>query len=138
MVNFNEMFPDYDVDENGNVYKLRNIIKPFKSSKYLQVVLYDKDRNKKVYGVHTVVAMKYLEYFDGCVVHHKNENTHDNRVDNLEVLSRSEHSRLHGKENVKFQTMNLNKPAWNKGIKMSKEFCEHCSISARRRWNRAV
>jgi DNA-directed RNA polymerase specialized sigma54-like protein len=29
------------------------------------------------------------------LVHHKNENKRDNRIDNLEVLSRSDHARLH-------------------------------------------
>lgn len=137
--NFKEMFPNYDVDKQGNVYKQGILVKPFKSNKYLQVVLVDKEQNKKVLGVHTVVAMKYLNYFKGCVVHHINGNTHDNTLENLEVISRSEHSKLHGKNNEKFKTLNLNKPAWNKGLKMSKEFCEHCSISAKKRWaNKAI
>lgn len=135
MYDFRNMFPDYDVDEYGNVYKKGIIIKPFKSNKYLQVVLFDKNRNKRVLGVHTIVAMKYLDYFIGCVVHHKNESTHDNSVGNLEVLSRSEHSRLHGKENDKFKMLNLGKEAWNRGKKMSEDFCRHCSASAKRRWD---
>lgn len=134
MFNFNEMYPAYDVDEQGNVYKQGHIIKPFKSNKYLQVVLFDKDNNKRVYGVHTIVAMKYLDYFPGCVIHHKNNDTHDNRLINLTVLSRSEHSRLHGMNNARFKELNKNKTAWNKGLKMPKEFCKHCSISAKKRW----
>lgn len=31
------------------------------------------------------------------VVHHKNENKKDNRVTNLQVMSKEEHARLHGK-----------------------------------------
>ena len=136
MFNFAEKFPDYDVDELGNVYKHNEIITPFKSNNYFQVLLFDNNHNRRVLGVHTVVAMKYLDYFDGCVVHHKNGNAHDNSLNNLEVLSRSEHSRLHGKNNEKFKTLNLGKPSWNKGMKMSEEFCKHCSISAKKRWER--
>lgn len=139
MFNFKEIFPNYDVDKQGNVYKQGILVKPFKSNKYFQVVLFDKEHNKKVLGVHTIVAMKYLNYFKGCVVHHINGNTHDNSLENLEVISRSEHSKLHGKDNERFKTMNLNKPAWNRGIKMSESFCQHCSISAKKRWkNKAI
>lgn len=140
MFNFRDIFPNYDVDECGNVYKQGKLIKPFKSNKYLQVLLFDKDANRKVMGVHTIVAMKYLDYFIGCVVHHKNGNTHDNSLENLEVLSRSKHSQMHGKENEQFKLSNKGKVAWNKGLKMSEEFCKHCSISAKKRWsaNKAI
>lgn len=130
---FSEQFPNYDVDELGIVYKNNEPVKPFKSNKYYQVVLYDYKGTKKVYGVHTIVAMKYLDYFPGCVVHHKNNDTHDNRVSNLEIYTRSEHSRMHNKNNDKLKLLNKGKIAWNRGLKMSKEFCEHCSLAAKRR-----
>ena len=40
LMDFKAEFPNYDVDENGTVYKNGNPIKPFKSNKYLQVLLF--------------------------------------------------------------------------------------------------
>ena len=65
------MFPRYDVKTDGTIYKDGKLLRPFKSNQYQQVVLIDKDGNNHVLGVHTVVAMQYLNYFKGCVVHHK-------------------------------------------------------------------
>lgn len=128
-----EYFPRYDCDEFGNVFKDGKPAKVFKSNKYLQVLLFDTNNNRRVCGVHTVVAMKYLDYFDGCIVHHKDNNQHNNSVSNLVVMSRTEHASLHGYLNIGFKTMNLGKPAWNRGLKMSEEFCKHCSEGAKRR-----
>lgn len=128
-----EHFPNYDCDKNGNVFKDGKQINPFKSNKYLQIYLRDKDNKKKICGVHTLVAMKYLNYFDGCVVHHKDRNTHNNCLDNLEVYERSYHSSTHAKENIKFYNSRKGKTAWNRGMKMPQGFCEKCSKSAKRR-----
>ena len=51
MYNFAEKYPNYDVDENGIVYKNGEKIKPFKSNKYLQVLLFDLNHKRKVCGV---------------------------------------------------------------------------------------
>lgn len=127
-------FPNYDCDEYGNVYKNGKLVTPFKSNKYLQVCVFDVNHVKKVVGVHTVIAMKYLDYYKGCVVHHKNEDTHNNCLNNLEVVSRSKHTSFHAKQNLKFTKHNLGKVAWNKGMKMSEEFCRKCSESAKNRY----
>lgn len=132
-------YPDYDCDEFGNVYKNGEIMIPFKSNKYLQVCLYDLYHNKKVYGVHTVIAMKYLNYYPGCVVHHIDENTHNNNLNNLEVMNISDHARYHAEENIELlKKMNIGRIPVNKGKKMSEEFCMHCSESAKRRWHPEV
>lgn len=133
MYNFAEKYPNYDVDQNGIVYKNGEKIKPFKSNKYLQVLLFDLNHKRKVCGVHTIVAMKYLDYYEGCVVHHIDGNTKNNNLDNLKVYSSKEHTSLHAKENDAFCRHNLGKTAWNKGMKMSEEFCKKCSESAKKR-----
>lgn len=90
-----EHFPEYDCDEYGNVTKNGEPAKIFKSNKYFQVLLFDKNHKRKVCGVHTVMAMKYLNYFEGCIVHHLDGNTTNNLLSNLEVQSRSQHSHYH-------------------------------------------
>ena len=128
-----EHYPEYDCDENGTIYKNGNPITPFKSNKYLQVCLFDADHKKHVMGVHTVVAMRYLNYFEGCVVHHLDEDTSNNKVTNLVIMTRREHASYHAKQNLEFKLSNKGKKAWNKGLKMSDEFCKHCSDSAKKR-----
>lgn len=118
-MNFLINYPNYDVDEYGNVYKNGQIMKPFKSNKYLQVLIFDKNHNRRICGVHTLVATKYLDdYYEGCVVHHKNHNTHDNSVQNLEILSRSLHSKLHSENSMNLANYIKNNGPWNKGKKM--------------------
>jgi len=57
---------------------------------------------KKVYGKHThrVIAEMMLgrELLSNEVAHHKNFNRLDNCPENIEVITRSEHARLHAKE----------------------------------------
>ena len=129
MFDFATKFPGYDVTTKGEVTKNGKPINPFKSNDYLQVVLYDVNDKRNICGVHVVVAMKYLDYFDGCVVHHKDHNTHNNTLENLEVLTRKEHGHLHGCE---CQPPKGRIP-WNKGKKMSSEFKRKCRESAKNR-----
>lgn len=134
---FEEKYPDYEVTREGVVYKRGKEMKPFKSNKYLQVLLYDVKHNRHIFGVHTLVAMRYIDgFYYGCVIHHKDGNTHNNSVCNLEVLSRSEHAKLHTKDYFSLAEYTKKNGPYNKGKKMSKEFCDKCSESAKRRWTR--
>lgn len=56
-----------------------------------------KDTNRLV---HIIVAMKKIggRIFSGNVVHHKDGNKTNFRASNLQVMSRSEHSKLHAKQ----------------------------------------
>ena len=59
------------------------------------------NRTKNSYVLHhRAVVENHLGRLLGAdeVVHHKNENKKDNRIENLEVLSASEHTRLHKSE----------------------------------------
>lgn len=117
------------------MYKLGIKMKPFMSNKYYQVYLIDRTGSGHIFGVHTVVAMKYLDYYEGCVIHHEDGDPHNNAVSNLVVMSRSEHSRSHIKDaHFLAEYIRTNGPA-NKGKKMSPEFCQKCSISAKKRWS---
>ena len=132
MYDFNGLYPDYDVTKDGTVYKNGKIMKPFKSNKYDQVLLFDTNHKRKVCGVHVVVAMKYLDYFDGCVVHHIDGNTQNNSLKNLEVQTRKEHSTMHGAGRIIPYDRTKRVP-WNKGKKMSREFCMKCREATKRR-----
>jgi plasmid maintenance system killer protein len=46
--------------------------------------------NKKWFLVHRLVAESFIGCTDGKVVHHKNNITDDNRVENLEITTQSE------------------------------------------------
>ena len=129
-------FENVDCDVYGNVYKNGILANQYNSNKYKQVTLKDKAGKSKIYGVHCVVAMKYLDYFDGCVVHHKDGDRSNNCLENLEVLSRKAHLQYHCMQNEKFIRANKGKHAWNYGKKMSKDFCEKCRISAKNRKDR--
>ena len=130
-------YPNYKVTRDGVVYKNGIIMKPFKSNKYLQVLLYDKDHNRHIFGVHTLVAMLYLpKFYVGCIVHHIDSDTHNNNAENLEIMSQSEHARKHGKEYCACVEHTKKYGPWNKNKKMSPEFCKKCSESAKRRYNK--
>lgn len=131
-------FTDYVVDIYGNIYSVRNMEKiiPFNSCGYYQICLYDESHKKHVKGVHQIVAMTFLdEYYDGCNVHHKDSDKHNNCLHNLEVLSPSDHARLHADRDI-LKNYTLEHGPANKGKKMSKEFCEHCRESALKRAER--
>ena len=137
--NYLRIVPEYDdyiVDINGNIYsnKLNRYIKQFNSNGYKQVTMRNCD-GKVVKGVHQVVAMSFLDdYFDGCVVHHIDENKQNNTVFNLECLTLSEHSRQHANVHNLLNYIIEHGPV-NKGKKMSDEFCQKCKESALKRWN---
>lgn len=87
----------YIVTPEGIIYDKTtgNPIKTFKSNKYLQCCIFD-ENGKHVMGVHNVVAQALCpDWFEGCVVHHKDNNQHNNNIENLECMKLSDHTRQH-------------------------------------------
>jgi hypothetical protein len=133
-----ENYPNYDVDEFGNIYKNGNIITPYNTrGDYLQVYLYDKNHKGKLFGVYVVVAMKYLDYYEGCIIHHKDENKMNNHVSNLEVISRSDHSRQHMTGNTIAKEYYKTHESKKKGTKITDpKYLEKLSIAQKKRIKR--
>lgn len=77
-----------------------NVRKLVKKGDYLYAVVPEHPRATKHGYVlaHRVVMENHLNRLLDAneVVHHKNHNRHDNRLENLEVATNSEHSRNHG------------------------------------------
>lgn len=88
----NEQETDYYIYEDGRCYSLhsKRFLKPKTSTKYNR---YSLSVNGKVYDryAHRLVASAFLEQEEGKnEVNHKDGNTRNNCVDNLEWVSRSE------------------------------------------------
>lgn len=129
----------YEATDDGHIFDKQTgkLIKEFKSNKYLQCQVYDDENIPHVFGVHQVVArLRCDTWFEGCIVHHKDEDTHNNCPDNLECYSRKSHTSYHmrqpNRQNALGEYVKCHGPA-NKGKKMSEEFRKHCSESAKKR-----
>lgn len=98
-------FPNYIITDHGRVFNLKTgrELKPGKNYSSVRknrtyttcyVNLCANGKRKKFY-VHRLVANAFLDKPDGIdlVVNHKNHNTSDNRVENLEWITKSENSK---------------------------------------------
>jgi hypothetical protein len=96
-------FENYEVSSYGNVRNksTQRHLKPAISSGYLHVVLCGNDKPKNLY-VHRLVCLNFIANPENKkTVNHKNHNTLDNHVDNLEWATMKEqnrHSRKCSKE----------------------------------------
>lgn len=86
-----------EVSSDGIVYVDGKVRKPSKGSGGYRYLL----RKGETYSIHRLVAAAFIDQSvldnKDCVVHHKNRVRDDNRLENLEVLSKSEHSILHNR-----------------------------------------
>lgn len=139
---------NYKAANEPRIYGMDNMIKPQKSNPYYKVSV-----GRRHIAFHQLVAMAFPdicgEYFEGCEVHHINGDKHDNRPENLKVVSVQEHRSLHPKSDeekdlMKKRNAGSNNPfygkhhtmeqrekwrisrkgrdSWNKGKKMSEEY----------------
>ncbi len=77
----------YAITENGEVWSHRSnrFIKPAVDKDGYERICLVKDRQKKNYYVHRLVAQTYLDNPNNLPqVNHKDENKHNNTVENLE------------------------------------------------------
>lgn len=88
-------FPDYKISNKGRVYSslTYRILKPRKHSKgYYNVALF-KDGQMHQKLIHRLVAEAFIPCDNkSLVVNHKDENKRNNKVDNLEWVTRSENA----------------------------------------------
>ena len=132
MIRIKENFSRYSVSETGDIFdkKYQRYSRVFKSNKYLQCRLVDDEGQIHIMGVHVAIAMFHLsDYYPGCVVHHRDEDTTHNVASNLECMDRGKHSAMHVNPDHLCNYVRTHGP-WNKGMQMSPEFCQKCSDSA--------
>ena len=89
-----EGFTDYKVSENGDVYstKRNKILRQYERKNYLGVYLYTKDK-RQYRLVHRLVATAFIPNPNNLPqINHKDENSLNNCVDNLEWCTAKENS----------------------------------------------
>jgi hypothetical protein len=78
--------------------------KIYKTGKYYRIRLpeHPNYNSQKAIMLHRVIMECHLNRILTCKehVHHKDGNTHNNSIDNLEILNSSDHSKVHGSNKV--------------------------------------
>ena len=86
-------FEDYTIDETGNVFSIRKnkyLKQTINRNGYCKVAL-QKDKYRKMFSVHRLVAQAYLKNYSNTLqVNHINGIKTDNRVENLEMVTAKE------------------------------------------------
>lgn len=86
-------FEDYTIDKKGNVFSIRKhkyLKHSINKYGYCKVTL-QKNKHKKMFSVHRLVAQAYLkDYSENLQVNHINGIKTDNRLENLEMVTAKE------------------------------------------------
>ena len=95
-------YPDYTINRLGQIWdKNGNQIVPYNYPNQYKMVYLKNEYGHRVWGIHQLVAMTFnSQWFDGCVVHHKDEDKTNNIDNNLQPMTVAEHGRLHA--NIKY------------------------------------
>lgn len=114
---------DYEIDEEGNCFshKSKRLLKPQMSNKYPTYNLTYPDGKKRKTYIHRMVAENFLEKIQGKdIINHKDGDTHNFSVSNLEWVTPRENS-LHahkmklikvGNQKINLYTKDLNGEVW--------------------------
>lgn len=89
------MYEDYNITRDGKVYNAYG--KELGSRDSRGYVLIRLGKNKPTVKRDKMVAQTYLNWFEGCEVHHKNGIKDDDSVDNLECLTPFQHRMKHNR-----------------------------------------
>ena len=92
-------FHDYLVSNMGRVFSLKAsklLVPDYKRNDYANYVLFSNGKNAHILGHRMVYEAFRGSIPEGLEVNHKDENKHNNRLDNLELVTRS--------ENIKYGT----------------------------------
>ena len=89
-------YPNYSIDTEGqfrNESKNKLLKLAYTPSGYAYVAIINQLGEKRVFA-HIEVSKMFLNYFSGCHVHHKDGDSKNNSINNLECLTPFEHRKI--------------------------------------------
>lgn len=143
--NDSDLIESFAYDKSGSNHPMWNGGKTVNSQGYILIYSPDhpyKDKRNYV-RKHRLVMEEHLGRYlkPDENVHHKNGDKQDNRLENLELLTKNEHDELHGKEaSAYYESKRIKKvcPVCNKKFSVSKSLdrieCCSRSCSTKKRW----
>lgn len=108
--------PKLMTNGKGNYYRKERILKPItQDAGYFTVTLY-KDRKDTMYYIHKLVAEAFIPNLNNLpIINHKDEDKHNNRVDNLEWCT-DEYNLNYGIRNKSISEAMINNPLQSKPV----------------------
>lgn len=85
------------------------------------ILVYDESGYRRKKLMHRVIMEKYIgrSLTSDEIVHHKNGNKLDNRIENLSITTRKEHMKIHGNE-IRTNVFKKGHVPWNKNLNLKK------------------